>query len=87
MIFRSVTDGDSNRTWKRHSGSECMVVKATEVESCLVIRFGPSDLKGVMTSHNDALVIWSSKQQWSIMTWLEFLLMWVAQFMFSFRQF
>lgn len=57
MIFRSVTDGDSNRTWKRHSGSECMVVKATEVESCLVIRFGPSDLKGVMTSHNDALVI------------------------------
>lgn len=57
MISRGITHGDSNKAQKKYSQTECMVVRASKVELGPIIGFGPDDLEGVTTPHNDALVI------------------------------
>lgn len=57
MIFKGVTDDDSNRAQKRHSQMEYLTINTPKEESGPVLRFGFEDLKGIMTPHNDDLVI------------------------------
>lgn len=57
MISRGATDGDSNRTQKRYSRADCMVVRALEVESKPILGFEPNDLEEFADPHNDTLVI------------------------------
>ncbi|XP_074588097.1 uncharacterized protein LOC141843999 [Curcuma longa] len=56
MIFRGSTDGDSHRARRAH----CRSLETYGVEVCKtgpLIHFGPQDLAGVSTPHDDALVI------------------------------
>ncbi|XP_074588952.1 uncharacterized protein LOC141844874 [Curcuma longa] len=56
MIFGGSTDGDSHRTRRAH----CRSLETYGVEVCKtgpLIHFGPQDLAGVSTPHDDALVI------------------------------
>lgn len=57
MIFGGATNMDSNRSRKRHSWEECLVVTAPNDWTRLILGFGPSDLEGVATPHSDALAI------------------------------
>lgn len=57
MIFGGTTNGDSNRANKRHSRDECLVVSAPKEECGRVLGFSPEDLRGIVASHNDVLVI------------------------------
>lgn len=66
MISRDVTDGDSNQKLKRNGQTECMVVRALEVESGPVLGFGPDDLEGVTTPHNDALVVQTTMTNYDV---------------------
>lgn len=57
MISGGDTYSDSNRVQKRYSHAKCMVVRALEVESGLVLGFELDDLEGLVAPHNNTLVI------------------------------
>lgn len=58
MISRGSIDGDSNRMQKvRIKRESWRVNDVTHEEGGPVISFGPKDIDGVHTPHNDALVI------------------------------
>ncbi|XP_073057218.1 uncharacterized protein [Primulina eburnea] len=59
MISGGVTDGDSGRARKAHGRrlENFKISKGADLPQDPVISFGPEDLRGVVTSHNDALVV------------------------------
>ncbi|XP_073121148.1 uncharacterized protein [Henckelia pumila] len=58
MIFGGPTDGDSNRARKTSSKKLINMEIANQiVHTGPTLSFGPEDLKGVSSNHNDALVI------------------------------
>ncbi|XP_073025181.1 uncharacterized protein [Primulina eburnea] len=59
MISEGATDGDSRRARKAHGRrlENFEISKGADLPQDPVISFGVEDLRGVVTSHNDALVV------------------------------
>lgn len=57
IISEGAIDDDSNQVWKRHSRTQCLAVKVPKEKYSPVLGFGSEDLRGVVTPHNDTLVI------------------------------
>ncbi|XP_073033010.1 uncharacterized protein [Primulina eburnea] len=59
MISGGATDGDSGRARKAHGRrlENFEIYKGADLPQDTVISFGPEDLRGVVTPHNDALLV------------------------------
>ncbi|XP_073271557.1 uncharacterized protein [Primulina huaijiensis] len=59
MILGGITDGDSERARKAHGRrlDNFEISRGADLPQDPVISFGPEDLRGVVTPHNDALVV------------------------------
>ncbi|XP_073280645.1 uncharacterized protein [Primulina huaijiensis] len=59
MISGRATDGDSGRARKAHGRSleNFEISRSADLPQDPVISFGPEDLRGVVTPHNDVLVV------------------------------
>ncbi|XP_073033118.1 uncharacterized protein [Primulina eburnea] len=59
MISGGFTDGDSRRAWKAHGRrlENFEISRGADLPQDPIISFRPEDLRGVVTPHNDALVV------------------------------
>ncbi|XP_073061831.1 uncharacterized protein [Primulina eburnea] len=62
MISGGATDGDSGRARKAHGRrlENFEISRGADLPQDPVISFGPEDLRGIVTPHNDALVVTST---------------------------
>lgn len=67
IIMRGAINEDSNMAQKAHGRTESLVISSIAIKSDMfIIKFKGDDLKGVVTPHNDALVIHSTITNYNI---------------------
>ncbi|XP_073033713.1 uncharacterized protein [Primulina eburnea] len=68
MISGGATDGDSGRARKAHGRrlENFEIYRGADLPQDPVISFGPEDLRGVVTPHNDALVVTATMANYDV---------------------